>query len=555
MNTTNSDPRPSNALALSEQAVHLLRRHGTTALAEYYIGSLPFVLGLLFFWSDMSRNPYAQWHIAPAAAGMALLFIWMKLWQVRFGHRLQRVLQGSPAPSWSMRGLLVAGARQAGLQATGWIILPVASLIVLPLGWVYAFYQNLTVMDGPDQQDSGTLVRKSMSQAALDPGQNHLLLAIMTLFGLMVLANIAVCLVILPQLLKRLFGVETVFTLGGIHLLNTTFIAVICALAYLCVDPLVKTAYVLRCYYGQARQSGEDIRSGLKPYLAATIIGLVFIAGLPVSISAKDTVLPTAGAIDAGQIHHQYVHQLDQAIDQVLAQRAFAWRMAREKPPTRSDKPSWLQKIGDWIIKGLKTLVRTIDRWLEAFIDWLDDLLPKGNFVQPGSDRDWRGAIKMVLYILSIFLITILLFLAWRWQKRRGITRKPTPGQIEVLPVDLSDERLTADDLPANQWLDMAADLLSGNDFHSALRALYLAILAILADHGRLVIARHKTNQDYYGELARRSHSEPEVLASFDWCRRVFESVWYGMHPIAGEQVAQFKRYQERIAGLVQSPS
>jgi len=551
MNTINDYPIPTNALDLSEQAVHLLRRHGTTALAEYYIGSLPFILGLLFFWSDMSRNPYAQWHCAPAAAGMALLFIWMKLWQVRFGHRLWWALQGSPAPSWPMRRLLVTTARQAGLHASGWIVLPIASLIVLPLGWIYAFYQNLAVMDGPDQQDTGTLIRKSLRQAALAPGQNHLVLSIMTLFGLLVLANIAVCLVILPQLLKRLLGIETVFTLSGIHLLNTTFLAVVCALTYLCVDPVVKTIYVLRCYYGEARQSGEDIRSGLKPYLAAAIIILIVFT-TPV---AADTALPSAMASDAREIHIRYTDQLDQAIDQVLEQRDFAWRMDRDKAPPPSEESSWLQRLGNWIIKGLKAVADTVDRWLEAFLDWLDGLLPKGDFVGHGTDRNWRGAIKIVFYILSILLIGLLLALALRWRKRHKLAQQQTSPRIEVQPVDLSDERLTADNLPATQWLSMAAGLLADKDFRRALRALYLAVLANLADHDRLVIARHKTNREYYAELVRRSHSEPEVLASFDWCRRVFESVWYGMHPIADEQVAQFKHHQERIAGLVQSPS
>ncbi|MBI5063199.1 MAG: hypothetical protein HZB87_06985 [Desulfatitalea sp.] len=68
-----------DALGLVERAVHLLRKEGG-ALADYYIGTLPFILALLFFWSDMSRNPYAELYCAPAAGGLALLFVWMKLW-------------------------------------------------------------------------------------------------------------------------------------------------------------------------------------------------------------------------------------------------------------------------------------------------------------------------------------------------------------------------------------------------------------------------------------------------------------------------------------------
>lgn len=58
------EARP-NGLILAEQAVFLLRRRGAPALFAYYIGTFPFVLGLLFFWSDMSRNPFGRWYCAP----------------------------------------------------------------------------------------------------------------------------------------------------------------------------------------------------------------------------------------------------------------------------------------------------------------------------------------------------------------------------------------------------------------------------------------------------------------------------------------------------------
>ena len=42
------DTQPGG-LALAEQAIHLLRHGGGPALVAYYTGTLPFVLGLLFF--------------------------------------------------------------------------------------------------------------------------------------------------------------------------------------------------------------------------------------------------------------------------------------------------------------------------------------------------------------------------------------------------------------------------------------------------------------------------------------------------------------------------
>ena len=139
-----TEPR---AMVLIERAIHLLRRNNWTALAEYYLGTLPFVLGLLYFWSDMSGNPMAIWYCGPSAAGVALLFIWMKFWQVRFCRHLLCNLQNATPEKWTWKRTFSTVARQTALHATGVVVLPLAIIVLLPFGWVYAFYQNVCVMD------------------------------------------------------------------------------------------------------------------------------------------------------------------------------------------------------------------------------------------------------------------------------------------------------------------------------------------------------------------------------------------------------------------------
>ncbi len=73
---------------------------------------------------------------------------------------------------------------------------------------------------------------------------------------------------LLPQMVKTFFGYESVFTLSGVNLLNTTFWITVLSLTYLCVDPLIKTAYALRCFYGLAIASGDDIRIELHRVIA-----------------------------------------------------------------------------------------------------------------------------------------------------------------------------------------------------------------------------------------------------------------------------------------------
>src|SRR5512140_68006 len=137
------------AFEIIEEAVQLLRSHPANLLASYYIGSLPFVLGLLYFWTDMSRSAFANQHLAEAALGTALLFLWMKTWQAIFARRLLDALTGSPALRFREYPRVLLA--QTALQPTGLFLIPLASIPLLPFAWVYAFYQDVTVFAADGQ--------------------------------------------------------------------------------------------------------------------------------------------------------------------------------------------------------------------------------------------------------------------------------------------------------------------------------------------------------------------------------------------------------------------
>ena len=71
-------------------------------------------------------------------------------------------------------------------------------------------------------------------------------------------------LLLVPWLLKTLFDVETIFSMSSAHIMNNTFFAVVCSLSYLCLDPLMKASYCLRCFYGESLQTGEDLKVELR---------------------------------------------------------------------------------------------------------------------------------------------------------------------------------------------------------------------------------------------------------------------------------------------------
>ena len=175
------------ALELIEEAVHLLRLAPAGILAAYYIGALPFTLGLLYFWADMSRGAYAWKHCAEASLGVAMLYLCMKCWQVVFARQLYARLAGQRPERWNFSRVLQVAATQALIQPTSFLALPVAALLALPFGWVYAFYHNVSVFGDSEPTQAA---RQSWRQAGLWSGQNHVAISILWLFGFSVFANL-----------------------------------------------------------------------------------------------------------------------------------------------------------------------------------------------------------------------------------------------------------------------------------------------------------------------------------------------------------------------------
>ena len=253
-----------DSLDLLEEAVHLLRQAPLQVLFLYFIGAFPMILGFLYFWADMSRGPFAHRHVAEAAFGVALLYIWMKCWQSVFCARLLSHLLGQSPPKYFLPRVWNLVSIQTILQPLGLFLLPISFLILLPFGWMFAFFQNLLITGNGNDPDLRRVLRRSWRLATLWPSQNHRLLIVIALFGFVVFINIAVSMIMIPMLLRMLFGIETMFTLSGIHIFNTTFLAVAFALTYLCIDPLIAVVYTLRCFYGESIETGADLISNLK---------------------------------------------------------------------------------------------------------------------------------------------------------------------------------------------------------------------------------------------------------------------------------------------------
>ncbi|MGD9236985.1 MAG: hypothetical protein PVF09_09935 [Desulfobacterales bacterium] len=546
MNPKTKEHRRS-AILLLEEAVHVLRKAPLSLLSTYAIGTLPFVLALFYFWADMSRSADAQRYHAVASLGLALLYIWMKCWHVVFAARVKMTLSGESPPRWSYHRILSLVASQALIHATAFFILPLAAVIALPFGWCYAFYQNATVEAVNDDGSVKMICQKAWSQARLWPRQNHILMSIFSIFGIVVFLNVASAIYILPHLVKKYLGIESLFTLSGFHMINTTFWVATIGISYLCMNPLVRTVYALRCFYGSAIHSGDDLKMGLKGLVAArtaAVIGLVVLAVLTGSSSP-------AAARQAPMIAPQ---ELNRSIDDVLQQREFSWRMPRELPADdRAEPKGPIASVVAWIVDKLGEGIKTVLDWIDQFIDWLLALLPTGERREVSSDTDWISAVRFAVIALLIGLFVVLAYILWRsWSRRQIGNGEIVAAPVESLP-DLEDEDTSAADLPVNRWLDLAAEFAGKGKLRLALRAFYLATLAGLAEHGLITIEKFKSNREYEIELRRRAHQKEELLTDFTTSRQVFERVWYGLYTIKQPQLDDFAALQKRMMTLVQS--
>ena len=545
MSRNSSRREGPGALETIEAAVHLLRVAPVVTLATYYAGALPFILGLLFFWADMSRSPFARQHAVEAALGLSGLFVWMKFWQAVFAQKLRAQLSGeAPAPLTLARAGRIFYT-QTALQPAALFVLPLALIPALPFAWVYAFYQNLTAQADTDAPSLRALVARSWRLALLWPAQNHVILAVMSLFGAFVLAGFCITGMMLPELVKVLFGIETVFSRSGEAMLNTTFFTAMAALTYLCVDPILKAIYVLRVFQGEALRSGEDLRAALKPFasvaqrLAACFIICLTLAGaMPVKAESTKPSSPATENIPP--------QQLDRAINEVIQQRKYTWRLPREKTVESSEAEpgiiaSFFQRVGKMIRDSLR-----------AVFDWLERVLRKlfgsPRTPAPGSSGyGWIMTKQMLLYgLLAVVVSAVALLLLRFWKKRRRQADVIATQAIQPVP-DLADENVAADQLPEDGWTSLARELLGRGEFRLALRAFYLASLASLAERNLVSLARFKSNRDYERELQRRAHAFPNLQSVFGENVSAFDRVWYGRHEATGELVTRFAANVERI--------
>ncbi len=550
MKSDSARDRGRDSLELVEEAIHLLRTATPAGWAAYYAGSFPFVLGLLLFWSDMSRSPLAGQHLPGAALALGLLSLWMKYWQALFvRHFREAIICGHSIPfKFGHSGRLAI--IQSTIQPTGLFLIPLSLILVLPFPWIYGFYQTLTALG---ESPSGSLretIRKAWLQAGLWPRQLLLLSFFMTGFSFFVLLNWSMICYMTPGLIKTLLGTETIYARSGTNMLNTTFFAIMFGLTYLCVDPILKIIFLLRCFYGESLRTGEDLKAELRSIkfepgkIAAMILVMLTVGFVPRAMQAAET-----GSASTRQPESRNAvspEELDKSIGKVVTQAKFAWRTPRDyliedESSRKGPIGKFIERAKNWIKHGLVSIWEWFQEWLKKYAR------------QRTKDGDRSGGygwimwLQVLLYVLLIVVVVTAIPLFYRIMKGRTRRQQPLAAQPIKTTPDLSDESVGADQLEEDGWIKLGRELLGRGELRLAMRAFYFSSLSHLAARNLITMAKFKSNRDYERELGRRAHAIPQLPGLFGENVSAFDRTWYGLHEINSELIEQFAANVERI--------
>ncbi len=539
-----------SALDIIEQAFYLLRKMGVNGLFFYYMGTMPFILGLLYYFNDMSKNAFAHEYCLTASLGMAGLFVWMKTWQAVYSIKTHAYLGGYRLASFSFQKIITLTITQTVIHATALIVLPVAFIVTIPFAWCFAMYQMVLVHDLSSPNGIRARMKESFNAATHYTFLNHMILFIFSGFGPFVFFNIAVTIYSAPFLIKSLLGYESTFTMGGFNMFNTTFLLSAACITHLCIDPLIKIMYVIQKYNFNVQKTGDDLisgvnavqseneKAGFKKTALISVVALFFI--LP-STPCRAMENP-AKKIDTQIISAQ---ALEDAIQEVTSKREYTWRMPRQEIKQK-ERTGFFYTVLKWTATQIKKAGEALADWIEKVYKWLKELFGKDE--KPLEAEKPQSTVKPGHLALGLIILIVILLFAVILHLKKFTRKKENTKKKEKTPMpDIRDENTMADELASDQWLALAKDLVEKGEFRLAIRALYLSTLAQLADHHFIRIAAHKSNRDYLEELSLKAQAKNHLMNDLSGLVRTIDQVWYGMHTVNREIYDDFLSTRKRM--------
>ncbi len=547
------------SMVVLDEAVSLLRRTPVATFSIYYLGALPFCLGLVYFFFDMTQGADAEVHMAGEALLLTALYCWMRTCQAVFARKLVAQLEGEDAEPWNARRLANTALLQIIFSGALVIVYPIAVIITLPFAWVHAFFHNISIV----ATGSKSTVRGSLAEAVDAsrpwPKQNHLILGIQFCGWVFLFLNVAVFCSALPMLLNMFFGILTIFDESESAWQNSSFYLDVFVLCYLIINPVSKAIYALRYFYGRARLTGADLKAELRrqdklrqeqaPGRVLVALLVLLAAFLATPLRAQTSLSPAPVVASPAAAPAPATGDLDNAIQKTLKKDEFAWRLPRPEVKDAQEE--------GWLMRTLHGFLHALKHWLESamkpiveFLRWLFDKQGAHDSSTSGwaalADMPWTTLFLVVLALVVVCLIFILV----RYYRRGAAGPAAVVVSVPTKTVvDLESENVRADELPEDSWLALARELMDKGELRLALRALYLATLSLLAHHQLVRLAAAKSNRDYLQELTRRLRGNTEAVQFFRENIRLFEASWYGTHAVDNAIIEAMLANHQQVRG------
>jgi hypothetical protein len=247
---------------------------------------------------------------------------------------------------------------------------------------------------------------------------------------------------------------------------------------------------------------------------------------------------------------------LDRSIEQVLDRREFNWRLPRERAVEDDSQKGVFAGFMDGLIATLRSWAKAIGsgikavwRWVGEAIDWLREKILGKNAKAPqegSAGTDWMVSLQGLIFVLLVLAACAVAILFYRTWRRRGSRKEIESVSVAAIP-NVADDNVSASQLPEDDWLRLARELMGKGELRLALRAFYLAGLAHLARREMIRVAKFKSNRDYEHELRRRARALPELQAAFSENVGIFDHAWYGLHDVTHEALQRFQNNLEKI--------
>tara|TARA_R110002096_G_scaffold131258_3_gene280984 strand:+ start:7605 stop:9344 length:1740 start_codon:yes stop_codon:yes gene_type:complete len=546
-----------SSLQVLEESFHLLRSVDVKFFWIYFVGTIPFVVGLLYFVADMSRSSHAGRDAVIASIVMVGLYFWMRSCQAKFCVGLWETLNPEGVSEMAKGKSFENLAALWVIQAFQLPLLLIGFFFAIPLGWIIAMLQNATVLARTRDFEGSPLkglIKTSLKLSHYEWAQNHGIILVLCVVGFFTWINVVATCVMVPSFAKSFFGIESIFTLSPMMaVLNTTFLLGSLLLTYLVISPMMKAVYTLRCFYAESRETGEDLLSrlagcrerrarqnlnrGLRDRAKVALIGSAILLGLF-----------SSGPIEAAE--DESVANFREELSETMEQKKYQWQLSRRNSELgESSDDSWLSKRMREIADSTRETMKSIGDWIKVMMDRMES----GNRSPGGSSNSSWDVLKGLSSSFSVGLIVLVSaligWLAWvAYRRYKGRPSEVDAGEVRVEAIDLRREDIVATQLPEGEWMQLAREQLSNGDRRLAVRALFLATLANLGERGVLRIARSKSNRDYRGELELRVRKHVQLREAFDRNTILFEEAWYGWHPVDVEMVDRFLKNHEMIA-------